>query len=193
MQGCLSRSCSRESSGSPRGRASPTWFRRPLGRFSRRRRARTWVSGSGDLNRLAGLGVAALAGGTVGDRELAEAGDVDLVAIGEMPGDQLEEFFDRELGIVRFRQRPGVRRWRRAERLVSWGDLRDSRRRLVETRRSRSHGVRFDGEAWLPMSGGGSAQRCRQRRNRDCLALASRAFRCAPLVPLGACSYLRSG
>jgi hypothetical protein len=46
-------------------------------------------------------GVASLTGGTVGDRELAEAGNVDLVAIGEMSGDQLEELLDRELGIVR--------------------------------------------------------------------------------------------
>jgi len=41
-----------------------------------------------------------LTGGAIGDRELAEAGNVDLVAISEMPRDQLEQLLDRELGIV---------------------------------------------------------------------------------------------
>src|SRR3954451_14993433 len=56
--------------------------------------------GGGDLDRLAGLRVAALAGGALGHAELAEAGQADLIAPGQLAGDLVEGGLDGLLGLT---------------------------------------------------------------------------------------------
>src|SRR3954452_12269507 len=56
--------------------------------------------GRRDLDRLARLRVATLAGGALGDRELAEARQRDLVARAELVGDALERDVDGLLGLA---------------------------------------------------------------------------------------------
>src|SRR5215213_6201975 len=65
-----------------------------------RRRRELGGLARGDLDLLAGRGVHALAGGAVGDAELAEAGDSDLTTGLELGSDDLEDGLDRLLGLT---------------------------------------------------------------------------------------------
>src|SRR5688572_26645005 len=69
------------------------------GLLEARARAEPRYAAGRDLNRLAGLGIAALTGVALGDVELPEAGDCDLAATAEALLDRLEHGLDRNGGL----------------------------------------------------------------------------------------------